>query len=43
MTGVYYQAFQVLEETETKMDYHAIVTMLLRYGYEKTLLKLIEG
>lgn len=42
MASVYYQALQIQAETETETDYHMIVTMILKYGYEKTLLKLME-
>lgn len=41
MTDIYRQAFKILEQTETETDYHMIVTMILKYGYEKTLLSFI--
>jgi len=42
MASVYYQALQIQAETETETDYHTIVNMIMRYGYNKTLLKLME-
>lgn len=42
MADIYKLAFQIQTETETETDYHMIVTMILKYGYEKTLLKLME-
>ena len=43
MADIYKMAFQIQAETETAADYHIIVTMLLKYGYDKTLLILMEG
>jgi len=43
MTDIYKLAFQIIEETETAADYHMIVNMIIKYGYNKTLLKLMEG
>lgn len=42
MASVYYQAFQIQEETETAADYHMIVNMIIKYGYNQTLLKIME-
>lgn len=42
MTDIYKKAFDILEQTETETDYHMIVTMILKYGYEKTLLSFIS-
>ena len=43
MTNIYKLAFQIQTETETETDYHTIVNMIIKYGYNKTLLKLMEG
>lgn len=42
MASVYYQALQIQAETETAADYHTIVNMIIRYGYNQTLLILME-
>ena len=42
MTDIYRQAFEILEQTETETDYHMIVNMIIKYGYEKTLLSFIS-
>ena len=43
MTDIYKKAFDILEQTETETDYHTIVNMIIKYGYNKTLLKLMKG
>ena len=42
MTNVYMQAFDIIEQTKTEIDFHKIVTMILKQGYNQTLITLIE-
>jgi len=42
MSNIYKQAFDIIEQTETETDYHMIVNMIIKYGYNQTLLILME-
>lgn len=42
MTDIYKKAFDILEQTETETDYHDIVTLILKMGYDKALLTVLE-
>ena len=43
MTEIYKKALELQAETEVEIEYHIIVNMIIRYGYNKTLLILIGG
>ena len=41
MANIYQQAFDILEQLETEADYHEIVTLILKIGYNPALITLI--
>ena len=43
MANIYKQAFEIMDQIEVETDYHMIVNMIIKYGYNKTLLILMEG